>query len=97
MSAQSEPPPAGQLLVLTRVFQASQESLFRAFTDPAQVEKWYGPRGFTATIDRFDACPGGAYRLCMTAPDGSAHWLRGVSMRRLRCKKSSGLSSSVAR
>ena len=79
MTAQTDAAsPSDHVLALKRVFQASQQTLFRAFTDPAQVEKWYGPRGFSATVDRFDARPGGGYRLCMTAPDGAAHWLRGA-------------------
>lgn len=77
MSAQPKAAPDGHVLSLRRTFEAPREAVFRAFIDPAQVKAWYGPRGFTATIERFDARPGGAYRLCMTSPDGSAHWLRG--------------------
>ena len=77
MTAQAEAAPSEPVLALRRVFQASREALFHAFTDPARVGQWYGPRGYTATVDRFEARPGGRYRLCMVAPDGRDHWLHG--------------------
>ncbi len=64
-------------LELSRVFQATQENVFRAWTDREALSHWWGPKGFTTEIDTFDARPGGAYRLCMRAPDGSGHWLHG--------------------
>ena len=67
----------GTVLSLSRVLKASREAVYRAFTDPLQLGRWYGPRGFTVTIDHFEARRGGSYRLCMVAPDGSGHWLRG--------------------
>lgn len=77
MSAQPQVLTGEPVLSLRRTFQAPQDAVFRAFTDPAQVKNWFGPRGFSVTIDRYEATPGGAYRLCMTAPDGKPHWLHG--------------------
>lgn len=77
MSAQPQGLASEPVLRLRRTFQAPRDAVFRAFTDPDQIKAWFGPRGYAVIIDRYEARPGGAYRLCMTAPDGSAHWLHG--------------------
>ena len=69
--------PATHLLSMRRTIEAPREAVFQAFIDPKKVQQWYGPRGFTIEIDRFEARVGGAYRLCMISPDATRHWLRG--------------------
>lgn len=69
--------PAELALEISRVFQARQDAVFRAWTDREQLANWWGPKGFDAHIDTFDARPGGAYRIDMRSPDGDSHWLRG--------------------
>ena len=64
-------------LELTRVFQATRENVFRAWIDKEELQHWWGPKGFKTEVEKFDARPGDAYRLCMRAPDGSEHWLHG--------------------
>ncbi len=78
MNLEAKAAPADHVLTLSRVFQAPREAVFRAFTDPAQVKNWFGPRGFSADVDRYDARPGGTYRMCMISPDGNALWLHGT-------------------
>jgi uncharacterized protein YndB with AHSA1/START domain len=65
-------------LELTRVFRAPRELVFAAWTAPEHLMSWSGPRGFSGTIDMFDCRPGGAFRTCLQAPDGSEHWARGT-------------------
>lgn len=43
------------------------------FSDPAQLARWWGPRGFTNTFLEFDLKPGGRWRLVMRGPDGAAY------------------------
>jgi uncharacterized protein YndB with AHSA1/START domain len=45
--------------------------VFDAWTDPKQVVKWWGPRGFTTTIHEMDVRPGGVWRFVMHGPDGT--------------------------
>jgi uncharacterized protein YndB with AHSA1/START domain len=45
--------------------------VFRAWTDPAQVSVWWGPRGFTTTSHEIDIRPGGRWRFVMHGPDGT--------------------------
>ena len=58
-------------IVITRVFDAPRELVFEAWTDPAHVIQWWGPRGFTTTIHEMDVRPGGVWRFVMHGPDGT--------------------------
>ena len=62
---------AGREIVSTRVFDAPQERVFKAFSDPNHLAQWWGPKGFTNTIHEFDLRPGGHWRLVMHGPDGN--------------------------
>ena len=65
--------PSDREIVNTRLFPASREKVFHAFADPAQVAQWWGPNGFTNTIQEFDLRAGGRWRLIMHAPNGAAY------------------------
>jgi uncharacterized protein YndB with AHSA1/START domain len=69
---------ASHELVISRVFDAPRSLVWEAWTDPAQIARWLGPRGFTARVERLDACIGGAYRFHLRAPDGTDHWMQGI-------------------
>jgi uncharacterized protein YndB with AHSA1/START domain len=80
VAAKSSPPaPAGvQELVLTRVFDAPRELVFKVWTDPAHLVHWWGPKGFTNPVCQLDARPGGAIRIHMRGPDGTVYPMAGV-------------------
>ena len=63
-------PEAEREIVLTRVFDAPRTRVFKAWTDPAQVGRWWGPAGFTNTVIEMDVRPGGVWRFIMHGPDG---------------------------
>ena len=65
-------------LVITRVFGAPRELVFEAWTDPAQIACWWGPKGFTTVSYDMDVRPGGAYCFCMRSPQGADYWKQGV-------------------
>ena len=67
-----------QELVLTRVFDAPREVVFKAWTDPKRVARWWGPQGFTNPVCELDARPGGAIRIHMRGPDGTVYPMTGV-------------------
>jgi len=60
--------------VITRVFDAPRELVFKAFTDPEHMKKWWGPKGFTVIASKMELRPGGIYHYGMRAPDGSTMW-----------------------
>lgn len=61
---------ADREIVITRVFDAPRELVFKAWTDPKHVAQWWGPNGFTNTIHEMDVRPGGVWRFIMHGPDG---------------------------
>ncbi len=69
---------AERQLLLTRVIDAPRALVFRAWTEPEHMVRWWGPKGFTTPSCTMDVRPGGAWRICMRGPDGVEHWARGV-------------------
>jgi uncharacterized protein YndB with AHSA1/START domain len=53
-----------------RVFDAPREVVFDVWTRPEHVALWWGPSGFTNTIETMDVRPGGVWRFVMHGPDG---------------------------
>jgi uncharacterized protein YndB with AHSA1/START domain len=70
--------PADQALVITRIFDAPRELVFKAWTDPDHLVRWMGPRGFRSTVLHSELRAGGAYRIHMLGADGDDHWTQGV-------------------
>lgn len=60
-------------LVIDRVFRASPERVFAAWTDSAQLAQWYGPEGMSTEIFENDVSPGGRYALLMRSAEGEYH------------------------
>jgi uncharacterized protein YndB with AHSA1/START domain len=65
--------PSDREMVFTRSFDAPRELVWAAYTDPQQVVRWWGPKGFTNTIHEMDVRPGGLWRLTMHGPDSTDH------------------------
>jgi uncharacterized protein YndB with AHSA1/START domain len=56
-------------LVFERTFNASREQVWKAFTDPKLIPRWWGPNGTTTTVEEMDVRPGGKWRYVSRAPD----------------------------
>lgn len=54
----------------SRIFNAPRELVFKMWTDPEHIVKWWGPTGFRNTIFEMDVRPGGKWRHMMHGPDG---------------------------
>ena len=57
-------------IVTTRVFDWPREHVFRAWSDPDHLARWWGPKGFSNTFHEFDMRPGGLWRFVMHGPNG---------------------------
>ena len=57
-------------IVFLRLFESPRDVVFRAWTDPEQLPAWWGPEGFSRTIEEIDVRPGGVWRFTMHGPDG---------------------------
>lgn len=56
--------------VHSRLIDAPRARVFRAFSDPRHLARWWGPNGFSSTFAVFDFQPGGIWRFVMHGPDG---------------------------
>jgi uncharacterized protein YndB with AHSA1/START domain len=70
--------PGKQEITITRVFDAPRELVFKAFTDPKLVSRWFGPREYATTVDKMDARPGGLWRFVQRDEKGNEFAFHGV-------------------
>jgi uncharacterized protein YndB with AHSA1/START domain len=56
---------------ITRVLDAPRGLVWEAWTDPKHVAQWWGPNGFTTTIEKMDVRPDGVWKHVMHGPDGT--------------------------
>ncbi len=73
----SQPGSDEREFVITRIIDAPRALMFKAWTDPAHLAQWWGPKDFT-NVCRTDVRPGGAYRIVMRSPDGVDYPIKGV-------------------
>jgi uncharacterized protein YndB with AHSA1/START domain len=58
-------------LVITRLLNAPVEMVWKVWTEPAHIKNWWGPNGFTNTIDKMEVRPDGVWEFVMHGPDGT--------------------------
>lgn len=78
----SIPEAAADQVLITRIFEAARERVFRAWTDPDEVAVWYGPEHMDTPRDRIhiDLRIGGRYELTMVQPGGGAEFAIGYEI-----------------
>jgi uncharacterized protein YndB with AHSA1/START domain len=67
----------GLSLRMTRSLPATRTEVWRAMTDPGQLAKWWGPKGFTSPSVEFKPSVGASYRIAMQPPEGEPFHLIG--------------------
>ncbi|MEV5550892.1 SRPBCC domain-containing protein [Streptomyces sp. NPDC052309] len=69
-------------LTLIADFAAPVEKVWQLWADPRQLERWWGPPTFPATVERHELTPGGDVTYFMTGPEGEKHrgWWRVTSV-----------------
>ena len=65
-------------LVITRIFDAPRPLVFKLWSEPEHLMRWWGPRGFTPISGRMDVRQGGRWSRLMRSPDGSVVRKHGV-------------------
>jgi len=70
--------PGKQEIVIRRVYDAPRALVFRAYTDPALIPQWWGPRRYATIVDKLDARAGGLWRFLNRDTDGSEYAFHGV-------------------
>lgn len=69
---QAGQPPAE--LVISRVFEAPRDAVWRAWTEAERLPHWWGPKGFALKVARLDLRPGGMFHYSMRSANGHEMW-----------------------
>ncbi len=70
--------PSDREIVGSRIMDAPPELVFKAYTDPELIPRWWGPRRYATTVDKMDVRPGGVWRFVHRAADGGEYAFNGV-------------------
>ena len=70
-------PRALRQIVLTREIAAPRTLLFRLWTEPEHLMRWWGPQATTASSVSVDLREGGAWRHCILTAEGKEYWSHG--------------------
>jgi uncharacterized protein YndB with AHSA1/START domain len=60
--------------VIARTFDAPRDIVWKAWTEPERMARWFGPRGVKIFHSKNDLRPGGTYHFGMQTPDGGTMW-----------------------
>jgi len=72
-------PATERELVITRIFDAPRELVFKLWTDPQHMARWWGPKWCPAVSVEMDVRPGGRWRNCLKSVEtGADLWHGGV-------------------
>ena len=77
MTKQTPNDTAEPQFVISRVFKAPRDLVFKAWSEPQYIARWWGPKGFTAPVIEVDFRVGGTFLFCMRSPDGKDYWNKG--------------------
>jgi len=65
---------AAKKIHVVREFSAPVEKVWKAWTDPDILEKWWGPKPWIAKTKSMDFTVGGTWQYFMEGPEGQKHW-----------------------
>lgn len=65
-------------MTIVRVFDAPRTLVWKAWTEPQHLARWWGPKDFTNPVCEIDARPGGTLRITMRGPDGTLYPMEAV-------------------
>ena len=66
------------MLTVRRLIRAPAQRLFEAWTEPAQLMRWWGPQGVICDVAEVDLRIGGRYRIANRFADGHVLWIAGI-------------------
>jgi uncharacterized protein YndB with AHSA1/START domain len=69
--SQQTNPTADREIVISRVVDAPRDLVFKVWTSPEHIREWWGPDGFSTTINSIEVRPGGVWDFIMHGPDGT--------------------------
>jgi len=76
MSADDDKSAMNSAFVITRVFDAPRDRVWKAWSEADQLRHWWGPKGCSIEVRRFEFRPGGFFHYAMKFPGAPAMWGR---------------------
>jgi uncharacterized protein YndB with AHSA1/START domain len=70
--------PGKHEIIMTRVFSAPRELVFKVMTDPTLIPHWWGPGQYTTIVDKMDVREGGLWRYIQRNQHGNEFAFHGV-------------------
>jgi uncharacterized protein YndB with AHSA1/START domain len=70
--------PGKQMVEITHIFDAPRDLVWKVYTDPKLMPKWWGPKILKTTIDKMDMRTGGSWRVIQQDPEGNETAFHGV-------------------
>lgn len=64
-------PHDGREIILNRLIRAPRPTVFEAWINPEKLATWWGPKGFTLSMQSFNLETGGEWKFVMHGPDGA--------------------------
>src|SRR5437667_9934185 len=64
-------------LVTTYIFDAPRALVWKAWTDPKLIPRWWGPKRYTTTVEKMEVRPGGTWRFIQRDSEGHVYGLHG--------------------
>jgi uncharacterized protein YndB with AHSA1/START domain len=65
-------------LSITRIFDAPRSLVYKAWSTPEHLMRWWGPKDFAMQSAKTDFRPGGKWRTCFRSPEGQDYWAEGT-------------------
>lgn len=69
--------PGKQEIVITRVFDAPRDPVFKTCIDPKLIPRWWGPKKYVTIVDKMEVRPGGEWRYIQHDAEGNEHAFHG--------------------
>jgi uncharacterized protein YndB with AHSA1/START domain len=66
--------PSEDQFVISRTVNVPRDLVWKAWTEPERMAKWWGPKGFTMLKATLDLRPGRLFHYGMQSPDGFEMW-----------------------
>jgi uncharacterized protein YndB with AHSA1/START domain len=70
--------PGGREIIITTVYDAPKDMVWRAYTESDLIKQWWGPRELTTTIEKNELKMGGIWRFVQKDPEGKEYGFHGV-------------------
>ena len=70
--------PGKQTILITQIFDAPRDLVWKIYSDPKLLPKWWGPKMLKTTVEKMEVKPGGSWRVIQQDPEGNEFGFHGV-------------------